>query len=139
MSDRKKDFEVLLKSVKSDPKLLHDLIFNTESVLEKIDVDRKTKANILTLNPENVIAGLAGLVQNADNSFQYCGSSCSSSCTDTCGAGSCDSTCGAGSCTSTCGSISCGQTSALTDRGRFLEVEQLGADLGNRAFRRFMR
>lgn len=121
-SKSKKALDQLVARAKKDPKFFHSLVFDAEKTIAELDfLDRRSKASLVSLDPHDVIAGLAGLLVNAGGEVQYCGSTCDSSCTNTCGAGSCDATCGSSSCTSTCGSISCGSTVELvSDRFRAL-------------------
>src|SRR5436309_2064330 len=53
--------EKLVKQAREDPSFFHDLVFNTEKALGKIDyLDRPTKGAILAINPEEVISWIAG-------------------------------------------------------------------------------
>jgi hypothetical protein len=48
--------ERLIRQARENPQFFHDLVFNTENILAKLDyLDRKTKASILS-TPEEVIA-----------------------------------------------------------------------------------
>jgi hypothetical protein len=114
MPNRREMLNELVKRARSDSTFFHQLVFNPEEVLGKLDfLPRREKGMILSLTPEDVIAGLAGLLVNPDLTPAFCGDSCNESCTSTCG-GSCGSTCGS-SCGGTCGAASCGDTTKFVD------------------------
>jgi hypothetical protein len=47
----------LIRQARENPQFFHDLVFNTENILAKLDyLDRKTKASILSTTPEELIA-----------------------------------------------------------------------------------
>lgn len=136
MADQtKKALDQLVARAKKDPKFFHALVFDAEKTIADLDfLDRRSKASLVALDPQDVIAGLAGLAINVGGDVQFCGDTCDSSCTNTCGAGSCDSTCGSSSCTTTCGSISCGTTVELAgERFRAL-VNPADVQVGRRGF-----
>ncbi len=141
MGNLEKGMKRLVDEVKADPQLLHNLLFATEETIGKLDyLDRRQKAAILALQPEDVVAGMAGTIFNPGGGVQVCGASCQASCTNTCGAGSCDGTC-ASSCTDTCGSVSCGSTTSIVN-DRFWQVANPAnfRELGGGAyFQRFQR
>lgn len=141
MSDLAEGTRRLIEEAKKNPDLLHALVFDTEKAIASLDyLNRRQKASMLSLRPEDVMAGLVGSIINPGGSVEFCGSSCSDSCTNTCGAGSCDGTC-ASSCTNTCGSISCGDTTSIVN-DRFAQVaqfERFNELHGGAFFRRFRR
>lgn len=125
----------LVERARQDPQFFHDLVFNAESVLEKLDfLDRSEKASLIGSDPDAFIARLIGTLSGCDVT---CTSSCGATCGDSCGyttnivdrgeidavfrarfpgfGGSrvtgCDVTC-TSSCGATCGS-SCGYTTNL--------------------------
>ena len=111
----------LVEQAKKDPKFFHDLVFDPEKVLSKVNyLSRKSKATLIAINPENLIQSLVGIRLN------WCGDpTCGDdSCINTCGAHSCDSTC-----TSSCGGTckwSCGDTTSV-----FLEPGDLATGIGS--------
>ncbi|GGD08959.1 hypothetical protein [Hyunsoonleella pacifica] len=81
-----KQFNQLLKEVKGDPKLLHSLIFETEKAIDKLEfLDRKTKASILALDPEEFIGVITGDIGTAAGCDVTCTSSCGVTCNQSCG------------------------------------------------------
>lgn len=51
----------LVEQARNDPKFLHALVFEPESVLQGLDyLDRGTKASLVSNSPEEAIAALAG-------------------------------------------------------------------------------
>jgi len=96
----------LVEHARRDPTFFHELVFDPEKVIRQLNyLDRKAKAALLSINPENVIRNLVPSLG------AWCG--------DTCGGSSCNTTCGSDSCRSTCGS-SCGTTcgSSCTDTSK---------------------
>ena len=62
----------LVEQVRSDPKLLHALVFDTESVLKQIDyLDRGAKAALVRMTPEEAIGALIGVRAGVDTSQEY--------------------------------------------------------------------
>jgi len=112
MSEEKRSaLEQLTKRAKEDPQFFHDLVFAPERALASADfLERREKSKIVGIDPEAVIAGLAGLL--AGDELSMCGETCGSSCGMTCETGSCGRTC-ASSCTGTCGGISCDSTTSI--------------------------
>jgi hypothetical protein len=109
MPDRRELLDELVRRARSDATFFHKLVFNPEEVLGQLDfLPRREKGMIVSLAPEDVIAGLAGLLVNPDLTVADCGSSCANSCGYTCGA-SCGDTCGS-SCEFTCNGNSCTHT-----------------------------
>lgn len=107
----------LVEQTRKDPELFHDLVFEPEKVLSRLTyLDRPEKGAIVALRPEDVIAGLAGLIVGPGGVAAVCTYSCHDSCDDTCGAGSCLGTCLSTSCDHTCGARSCDVTVSLTSR-----------------------
>ena len=105
--------EKLVRNARENAQFFHDLVWNTERTIAEIDyLTRQEKANILSLNPENVVAGLA-TGGRGTSPVEVCGVSCAGSCGGTCAAsciGSCGASCGLSceqSCGATCGG-SCG-------------------------------
>jgi len=102
----------LIEQARSDPKFFHDLVFNTEHTITRLDyLTRREKAAILMVDPDRLVAGLVGKVD--PGSVEVCGVSCAGSCGGTCLAscvGSCGGSCG-GSCESSCGAT-CGASCA---------------------------
>jgi hypothetical protein len=141
MATKKEVLDRLVKQAREDPAFFHDLVFAPEKTLAKLDyLDRREKGMIVSINPEDVIAGLAGLLMNPAGDVSVCGISCDPSCDSTCGEGSCFGTCISGSCSQTCGSSSCDITTQIASFGG--DVERFGARFGPttrefRATRRF--
>jgi hypothetical protein len=51
----------LVEQARNDPAFLHALVFKTESVLKDVDyLDRKSRAALVAVTPEEAIARLAG-------------------------------------------------------------------------------
>jgi hypothetical protein len=112
----------LVADAREDPQLFHALVFEPESALAKLPyLDRREKGAIVSLRPEDVIAGLAGLIVGAGGLAAVCTYSCHDSCDDTCGEGSCLGTCIGSSCDHTCGARSCDVTVEFT---RFMREER---------------
>ena len=81
-----KQFNQLLKEVENDPKFLHALVFDTERALEKLNfLDRKSKAAILSLEPQEFIGVIVGDIGPAAGCDVTCTSSCGVTCNDSCG------------------------------------------------------
>jgi hypothetical protein len=129
MAAKRQALHELVEQARSDPEFFHSLVFEPEKALGQASyLDRREKAMIISLTPEAVIAGLAGLFVNPGGTIAECGTTCGSgSCTNTCDS-SCGDTC-ASSCDSTCASASCGKTSSRVDdweevvsRGRIPQV-----------------
>lgn len=103
----------LIEQARADPKFFHDLVYDTEKTITRIDyLTRREKAAILMIDPDRLVAGLIGKV-NPGGSVEVCGVSCAGSCGATCMAscvGSCGGSCG-GSCESSCGAT-CGASCA---------------------------
>lgn len=112
MSQKRQALQQLVEQAREDPKFFHALVFDPESALGSADyLDRREKGMIISLAPEDVVAGLAGLYVNPGGTVAECGTTCGSgSCTVTCDS-SCGDTC-ASSCDATCASASCGKTSS---------------------------
>jgi hypothetical protein len=107
---KKEALERLVAEVRKDPNLFHAIVFNPDSVINKLDfLDRREKGQIVSMKPEDLVAGLIGVVTTPGGNVAECGSSCGGSCNGTCD-GSCGGTC-ASSCDATCGGGSCGVTS----------------------------
>jgi hypothetical protein len=124
----------LVNRARDDANFFHQLVFNPEEVLGKLDfLPRREKGMIVSLAPEDVIAGLAGLLVNSDLTVADCGDSCGNSCTQTCDA-SCGSTCGS-SCQKTCGSQSCGDTVKHTSPEGVVDPFRTGFGGGRWLFR----
>lgn len=105
----------LVEEARKDPQLFHDLVFEPEKVIGKLTyLDRREKGAIVSLRPEDVIAGLAGLIVGPGGVAAVCTYSCNDSCDDTCGEGSCFGTCLGSSCDHTCGARSCDITVEFT-------------------------
>jgi hypothetical protein len=133
MATRREMLEELVRRARSDPSFFHQLVFKPEEVLGKLDfLDRREKGMILALAPEDVIAGLAGLIVNPGGGVAECTVSCNNSCTNTCDS-SCGDTCHS-SCQDTCGSGSCGKTSNLGFVGEGVINEARTAFGGGRWF-----
>jgi hypothetical protein len=112
MSQKRQALQRLVEQARDDPAFFHALVFDPESALGNAGyLDRREKGMIISLEPEDVIAGLAGLYVNPGGPVAECGTTCGSgSCTVTCDS-SCGDTC-ASSCDSTCSKASCGKTSS---------------------------
>jgi hypothetical protein len=107
----------LVEQARKDPAFFHSLVFEPEKALAKLSyLDRREKGAIVSLRPEDVIAGLAGLIVGPGNAAAVCDYSCHDSCDETCGAGSCFGTCMSTSCGHTCGARSCDITVEFTAR-----------------------
>jgi hypothetical protein len=127
----------LVERARSDPEFFHALVFKTEEVLSSLEnLDRRSKANLVAISPEDFIGRLIGDVAGCDVT---CTSSCGATCGSSCGyttnftlrpeeifanrarpvgdlRAGCDVTC-TSSCGATCGS-SCGYTTNLVGRER---------------------
>lgn len=107
--------EKIVEMAKKDPKFFHDLVFNSEETISKLDfLDRRGKASLIALSPNEVIAGLIGVGGwlSTKDIVNECGTTCGNkSCSDTCGDRSCFGTCQS-SCTDTCAS-SCDNTTSI--------------------------
>jgi hypothetical protein len=125
----------LVEKAKRDPAFFHSLVFEPEKALAGLEfLGRREKGAIVSLRPEDVIAGLAGLIVSGGGVAAVCGHSCEDSCDNTCGAGSCFGTCMSTSCDHTCGARSCDITVELTSR-----FEDLVQPIRRRGFFRPMR
>jgi hypothetical protein len=105
----------LVNRAREDKDFFHDLVFNTEAVLDQVDyLDRRVKGALISLSPEEA---LSALLRPTALRRQECEPSCALSCDFTCGSLSCKITCGsdAGSCGHTCGA-SCGDTLQILAR-----------------------
>ena len=90
----------LTAQAREDPQFFHDLVFNTEEVLNRLDfLDRGSKAALVEISPERVLATMVG-------ARTACGGDVTCSCTS----GTCDGTCGGSTCSVTCSGDSCGRT-----------------------------
>ena len=62
----------LVEQARNDPKFLHALVFDTESVLKQIDyLDRGTKAALVRISPEEKIAALTGARSAVETGQEY--------------------------------------------------------------------
>ncbi|MCK5507546.1 MAG: hypothetical protein KAI50_03380 [Desulfobacterales bacterium] len=78
-----KALQRLVAQAKEEPKFFHALVFDTENVLSKLDyLDRETKAALVAISPEEVIATIGGEVMGCDVT---CTSSCGVTCNKSCG------------------------------------------------------
>lgn len=101
--ERRDPLARLLEEARADPELFHDLVFDPEAVIGRLDyLDRRTKGRIVGLDPEEFLARL----ETGRSSVGVRGDR---DCTYSCGGGSCAKTCGERSCGETCG-YSCGLT-----------------------------
>jgi len=135
---KKEGLEKLLEQAKKDPQFLHNLIFNSEEAITKLDyLTKDQKASLIAISPETIFAGLTGL--NRFGPLEVCGDSCTDSCGNTCGSGSCFGTCYS-SCDNTCGARSCDITTSITARigedyyRSFDTLNQRGSFLPRRRF-----
>jgi hypothetical protein len=113
MSTKEEALNQLIERARKDPQFFHALVFSPEKVLGELDfLDRRERGAIVAIRPEDVIAGLAGLLKNPTSGVAVCGYSCSDSCDITCGEGSCFGTCYS-SCDHTCGARSCDITAQI--------------------------
>jgi len=123
----------LVEEAKNNPQFFHDLVFNPEKAIAKIDyLDRRIKGAIVATSPE----GLIGSLVAGPGRTNWCDVTCTSSCGQTCtgkscgyttnivadfggrinpgiGAAGCDVTC-TSSCGVTC-NTSCGYTTNFTN------------------------
>jgi hypothetical protein len=99
----------LVENARKDPAFFHRLVFHTEDAIASLPyLSRAQKAAIMAVDPDRLVAGLAG---SGGSPGSDCGVSCGSSCGTTCGGtcgGSCGNSCGS-SCSVTCGT-SCGDS-----------------------------
>jgi hypothetical protein len=110
--EKRSALEQLTKRAREDPQFFHDLVFEPERALASADfLERREKSKIIAIEPEAVIAGLAGLFAG-EEVLSLCGQTCGDSCGRTCGTGSCGETCGS-SCRGTCGGVSCDSTTDI--------------------------
>jgi hypothetical protein len=57
----RRDLQKLMEQAKQNPKFLHALVFDPESILRDIDyLDRNVRAKLIGNNPEEVVAALCG-------------------------------------------------------------------------------
>lgn len=111
--------EELISRAREDPSLFHALVFNPSEALGSLDfLDRREKGALVSLAPEDLIAGMVGLIRGPGSSASVCGHSCEDSCDNTCGGGSCFGTCLSDSCDHTCGARSCDVTVEIASPGR---------------------
>jgi len=107
----------LVREAREDPQFFHDLIYNTESVIDRLDyLSREEKAGILVTDPDSLVVGIAGKLRPGGD-IEVCGASCGGSCGGTCAAscaGSCGASCG-GSCQNSCGGTCGGSCGASCD------------------------
>lgn len=62
----------LIDQARNDPKFLHALVFDTESVLKQIDyLDRGAKATLVGSSPEEVIARMLGTRPVVETAREY--------------------------------------------------------------------
>lgn len=62
----------LVEQARNDPKFLHALVFDTESVLKQVDyLDRGAKAALVRITPEEAIAALTGTRAAVDAGQDY--------------------------------------------------------------------
>lgn len=109
--------EKLITKAKDDPAFFHSMVFDPEGAIGGLDfLDRREKAMLVALAPEDVFAGLLGLIRSPGGNAAVCGYSCEDSCDSTCGSGSCFGTCMSTSCDRTCGARSCDITVELVGR-----------------------
>jgi hypothetical protein len=105
------DMEALKRVVeraRKDAAFFHALVFDPERVLAKLPgMERRTKARLLALDPEQLIGRLLAEGGCTDPT---CGPQ---SCLDTCGPHSCTETCKSSCAGSTCGAFSCGTTTSV--------------------------
>lgn len=88
---------LVMKQARKDPQFFHQLIFNPKKALSKATfLDRKSKARLLRVRPETVIASITGHLKGCPDAFTCV----SGTCGNTCGGNSCIDTC-IGSCTTT--------------------------------------
>jgi|SRR5689334_1623428 hypothetical protein len=114
---RSEGLDRLVEQARKDPAFFHSLVFEPEKALAELTyLDRREKGAIVSLRPEDVIAGLAGLIVGPGGAAAVCDYSCHDSCDDTCGEGSCFGTCMSTSCGHTCGARSCDITVEFTGR-----------------------
>lgn len=85
MATRREMLEELIGRARSDPEFFHQLVFKPEAILGKLEfLGRREKGMILTIAAEDVVAGLAGLVDPGAGVAE-CGNTCMcTDCTDTC-------------------------------------------------------
>jgi hypothetical protein len=143
---KNESLEKLVNQAKSDPKFFHDLVWNTERILDSISyLSREEKASILSIKPEDLVAGLAtGVIGPGVGPISECGGTCGASCGGSCGAscgGSCTVTCAA-SCPAT-GLMPAGPESIINPAELGLNARELSAQIiqitGERNFSRFRR
>ena len=98
----------LIEKARKNPKFFHTLVFDPEKALGELGlVDRKSKAALFAIEPEQFLAQLLSVAD------RMCSTTCASSCDSTCGRGSCSITCRGDSCGYTCGARSCADTRLL--------------------------
>lgn len=57
----RKTLQKLVDQAQKDPKFLHALVFDPESVLKQLDyLDRPTRAKLVGNSPEEIVAGICG-------------------------------------------------------------------------------
>jgi hypothetical protein len=70
----------VIKKAKEDPQFFHDLFFNTEKAISKLDVDRTIKGRLLSISPENALAELIfprfGDIEEGDVLYARCNITC---------------------------------------------------------------
>jgi hypothetical protein len=56
-----KVLQKLVDQARKDPKFVHAMVFDPESILKQVDfLDRNTRARLIANSPEEVIAGIIG-------------------------------------------------------------------------------
>lgn len=66
------ELQKLIEQARKDPKFLHALVFDAESVLKQIDyLDRGAKAGLVRITPEEKIAALTGSRAAVDMGQEY--------------------------------------------------------------------
>jgi hypothetical protein len=83
----------IMKKAKEDPQFFHELIFDTEKAIAKLDVDRRIKGRLLSISPENALAaiiagvGIGGEMREGPGVLRMgCPHTCGVSCRWTCSA-----------------------------------------------------
>ena len=68
----RKVLQKLVDQARKDPKFLHALIFDPESVLKQVDyLDRAARAKLVGNSPDEVIAAILGARATADTGQDY--------------------------------------------------------------------
>lgn len=68
----RKVVQKLVEQARKDPKFLHSLVFEPESVLKQVDyIDRSARAKLVGNSPEDAMAAIFGVRLGTDAASDY--------------------------------------------------------------------